>query len=123
MHLSSGTLKRWRQAEEGPPYHRLSYQIIRYRKEALDEFLNSRKVTAESGNGSIQRKKPTPAPTPQKRMRPDSQPRIADRVHVSTYVSKAQLKKLQHAAQMEERSVSAIVALIVFGRRAPLNED
>ena len=37
--VSSGTLKRWRQAGIGPRYIRLSYQIVRYRQQDLDNYL------------------------------------------------------------------------------------
>lgn len=49
LKLSAGTLKRWRQTGKGPRFIRMSYQIVRYERSALDDFLAAHTVDGRTG--------------------------------------------------------------------------
>lgn len=46
--LSARTLENWRLKGGGPAFVRMSQRCVRYRREALDLWLNAREVTSTS---------------------------------------------------------------------------
>jgi hypothetical protein len=47
--VKANTLRKWRQLGIGPDYIRLSHRCVRYRREDLMRFLESRRVTPRNG--------------------------------------------------------------------------